>query len=440
MLDQSFSAENFRKILDYENRKGIYLEGKFSKDIVDISEKIKKRDLTIKEKILLKEQKEELLTRELEIISEKVISRNFQFELIQNKPFDRKPVYTIENSPEAYFALKQVQYNLRKLYDIKQANKFDIISQVKCLLEDGFPKFVVRTDIKNFYESIPHEKLLEILNEDNYLTFSSKFIINKILHDYRGKFGNTRGIPRGICISAYLAELYMQDLDTKLKLLQNVSYYARYVDDIIIIFTPSTSNNKMDYLNEIKSKVGSKGLDLNDEKTKIFDLIEPKKSFNGLNYLGYVMSYNSKIIDIKLTGNKIKKYKNRMDLIFSSYLNYSKFNEKKARKLLIKRLRFLTGNTRLLNNKKNILIGIYFSNSLITNSSHFDCLDKYLAYKIDKLIVLDCVKRRLNNLITEHHLTFKDGFEQKRFTPVVTRAEFSEIIKVWKYETKKKTN
>lgn len=39
MLDQSFSIENFRKILDIENRKGNYLEGEFFTDIADISKK-----------------------------------------------------------------------------------------------------------------------------------------------------------------------------------------------------------------------------------------------------------------------------------------------------------------------------------------------------------------------------------------------------------------
>lgn len=39
MLDQSFSAENFRKILDIENRKGFYLEGEFYADIDEINKK-----------------------------------------------------------------------------------------------------------------------------------------------------------------------------------------------------------------------------------------------------------------------------------------------------------------------------------------------------------------------------------------------------------------
>ena len=41
MLKQSFTAENFRKIFDYENRKGENLEGEFFPDIAEISKDLK---------------------------------------------------------------------------------------------------------------------------------------------------------------------------------------------------------------------------------------------------------------------------------------------------------------------------------------------------------------------------------------------------------------
>ena len=41
MLNQLFTAENFRRILDYENRKGVYLEGKFFPEAHDITEELK---------------------------------------------------------------------------------------------------------------------------------------------------------------------------------------------------------------------------------------------------------------------------------------------------------------------------------------------------------------------------------------------------------------
>ncbi len=50
MENQSFSAENFRRILDLENRKGLYLEGRFFAHINEITEKMKKCTKEIKEK------------------------------------------------------------------------------------------------------------------------------------------------------------------------------------------------------------------------------------------------------------------------------------------------------------------------------------------------------------------------------------------------------
>ena len=52
MLDQSFSGDNFRKILDYENRKGIHLEEKLSmSSVVKINSQIKQCNIEIKKNI-----------------------------------------------------------------------------------------------------------------------------------------------------------------------------------------------------------------------------------------------------------------------------------------------------------------------------------------------------------------------------------------------------
>lgn len=64
MLDQSFSATNFLKIVDIENRKGNYLEGEFFPDIEEISKEIhvaknKLRKLKQKKSTLSEEEYEE---------------------------------------------------------------------------------------------------------------------------------------------------------------------------------------------------------------------------------------------------------------------------------------------------------------------------------------------------------------------------------------------
>ena len=85
----------------------------------------------------------------------------------------------------------------------------------------------------------------------------------------------------------------------------------------------------------------------------------------------------------------------------------------------------MTSNTRLYNNKKNVLVGIYFTNSLITDCSALIKIDKYLLSKINTL----------NNPSLEIRLkknSFHKGFidrEFKRFSTV----DLSKIISVWKY-------
>ena len=91
----------------------------------------------------------------------------------------------------------------------------------------------------------------------------------------------------------------------------------------------------------------------------------------------------------------------------------------------MKRLRFLTGNTRLKNNKKNILIGIYYSNCQLTEKEDLIRLDDYLRTKIDSLIKIIKLQRRLRKY------NFKNGFETKRFSPFKTH-EFQKIMKIWK--------
>ena len=66
------------------------------------------------------------------------------------------------------------------------------------------------------------------------------------------------------------------------------------------------------------------------------------------------MSFGEGAVKLQLTKSKVLKYRSRLSKSFDAYHKTSKFNEQKARKLLIKRIRFLTSNTRLLNNKKNI--------------------------------------------------------------------------------------
>lgn len=413
MLDQSFSAENFRKIFDIENRKGIYLEGKFYVDVDEINKNIKELNSEIKNLKLkglskeeygedrkeleekkddLKAKKEEKLIEKLAIVSSVVISKTFKIQIEVGNTISSKPVYRTAYNLENILTLKQLQYNFRKLYKVKQSNRYSIISQLKNLLDDGFPKIIIKTDIKEFYESIPHDKLLKKIYDENLLTHLSKRFIQQILSEYKSITATTKGVPRGIGISPYLTELYMRDVDAKIRGIPNVMYYARYVDDIIVIFMPDIENTARDYKKSIKDILTNEGLTMNEdkEKTIIIDLTDKhNKLYYNIEYLGYkfISGYDAnKHIPLKLTisNRKKKRYGERLLKAFTLYEKQSKGNEKQARKIFIKRIRFLTSNTRLVNNKRNVITGIYFTNSLVNNNYDFKVLNRYFQYLIYK--------------------------------------------------------
>lgn len=445
MLDQSFSANNFKTILDLENRKGVFLEGAFFPDVKEATDKLKdcNQEIRIKRKQKnvtkddlrdlynkrrdLKGDKNAQLNSELIKVSKKVQATDFKIELTQIPMGANKPLYTVKDTPECYFTMKQIQRNVSRLFGVKQSNRFEIVSQVTTLLNDSFPKYVLRTDIDDFYESIPHNRLLDKIHGNNLLSPFSRKILRQILYQYKGLANSDRGIPRGIGVSAYLAELYMRDIDKRIMAMADVLYYARYVDDIIIIFTPTTTNHQLDYLNKIKNIIENDfDLRLNDSppdsKTLTFDLTALHQA-SELEYLGYRIIFGDGDIRTRLTDKKITKYRKRIDLAFNNYSHLSKVDSKEARKLLIKRLRFLTGNTRLKNNKNNVLVGIYYSNPHLTEVTDLISLDDYLRTKINTL-----TQNRLQNRLRK--FSFVEGFRNRRFSPFKTH-DLKIIMKIW---------
>ena len=452
MPNQLFTAENFRRILDYENRKGVYLEGEFFPEAHRITKELKEcvaeiRELKKREKHLgsdipearrkrlknsidklknrindLKKKKEDSLSNELEKISSEITSGGFSIGL-REVEVKGKTAYAYNNDAAVYFTLKQLQYNIRRLYKVKQSNRHNIICQLREILNNSFPKFIIRTDIKDFFESIPRDKLIRKIDEEPLLTPSSKKIIRQVLREYEDLSGKANGIPRGVGISAYLSELYMRSLDEKIHSHSDVIFYARYVDDIVVVYAPKPNSDTKNIQDKLIESIKHVGLSQNPKKTKSFDLMTPRNvSFE---YLGYKISFGSGNVSLHLSKKRIEKYKKRIELSFDKYWNSS--NEKQARKMLIKRIKFLTGNTRLLNNKKNVVVGIHFSNSLLNRLEDLRGLDKFLHGKTS-VIPHSHAQKRLRKM------SFVEGFEQKRFACFSTQ-DLVKIAEAWKHTT-----
>lgn len=421
MLDQSFSSKSFQEIFDKENRKGINVEEKYKDDFVDSLAKVgelknlrkqiqQERDFDRK-KILyankkrLKKERDTLVSDVLDEVADGINTHTINLEL---GGYYGGQSYVFEKNIQNFFISKKIQDNINKTYNVKQSSRYAILSELLNLLEDNFPKYVIRTDIKGFYESIPQKKLLDKINNDYLLSIKTKKFISQIFTSYNNLTGQTnpetaKGVPRGVGISAYLSELFMRSIDNKIRELDDLVYYARYVDDIIAIFVPKSKNIDSTHLTGYKTKltdlITSEGLSINIEKTSEYNLLkglqfirfdDNSSNFNPqtINYLGYEIGSikKGKIYNLhtRLSDNKINRYFNKIKLSFHHFEKKKKHNRKNAFKLLSARINYLTSNTKLRNNKDKVFVGIYYSNPFLNNDVSLEKLQEKLKLNIDR--------------------------------------------------------
>lgn len=448
MFDQSFSVPNFKIIYNLDRKSKGTIEKEYFPDTHKLRIKLYNLNKTSKSLILrykknkvetkwfekkqhnikahIERRKEQLNTtidKKLAEIVSLVNQKGYSLPLIKS-PFQvkSKDVYSIGNSKEAVFVSQHIQRILKSLFEIKVSNRDLIVSRLSSLVNDKSPKYIIRADIETFYESIKHKSLLGLLHSSPKLSVTSKRVLTQFIRAYANLTKQEVGLPRGVGISAYLSEVYMKSIDSEISMLADVTYYERYVDDLIIIFSPLKAENLTNYMPDVTKVIQNKQLTLN-KKTKEVDLRD--KSKKKFEYLGYSFEISPNELSIKLSNEKKQKLKMRINESFKQFEKELKSTPQRAFKQLRLRLRFLTGNTRLYNSKSNAFVGIYFGNKHLTDTSDLLALDQYLHHKVENTSTLKA-KRRLKKL------SFERGFKEKIYRSFSIK-ELSLISKVWKY-------
>jgi hypothetical protein len=447
MLDQMFTAENFRRIYDAENRKGLDLASRYFPTLepltVAVHDKVRNirghRALettmtadvfeatlaTLKSELAaLKAKKSAAVDDLMDEISQKVLKPSFKIVLSQKTGPKGKPVFCIDAETETFFVIKQLQRNIHRIYGVKQANRHDLVCQLRDMLGSSFPFELVRTDIQSFYESIDRKRLVEKLDRDQLLSPASKKYIKQVLDSYGTLSGAATGIPRGVGISAYLAELYLRPVDKAIRAIPGLVLYCRFVDDIVAVFARAPAGKNLGSFKDLIIAIfGENALNHNLDKTHEFALADsaPKK----FEYLGYRFHLKPESFEISPSAAKVVKYRARMNAAFTEYWREKPANPKGAFRKLVGRIKFLTGNTRLSNSKSRAATGIYYNNSIATDLSSFAILDKRLKTRIMEL-------KRTSLQKQLKKLKFTTGFEQRRYHNFSTR-ELQMIVKAWKH-------
>jgi hypothetical protein len=222
--------------------------------------------------------------------------------------------------------------------------------------------------------------------------------------------------------------------------MEDVVYYARYVDDIFVIISPKSPKKNIDkYFSEIKKIVGRESLVLHEDGDK-YNLIDlsnsvSKNTHHNFTYLGYKIHIEQYLKDSKMTALKTsfglsEDKKNKIEVRVLKSIDYfnqkSKYDLKLARKNLLLCLHFLTTNTKLSGAKNRIKTGIYYSNDLLDSCFEKDIntLDNKLSNWLSKIqpftgLFADNVEKRKyidsfkNNIIAR--CSFYKGFNEKTY-------------------------
>ncbi len=361
----------------------------FSKELYDkIYRNISNKLVTGSDRIN-KEKFEKEYNENFEIINYKINNMTYQFTRFEKKERNGRYVYipTIRDK----IVIEYLKWNLQKKFKIRMQSRDEIISELRCLLKEPINYTVIRLDIKSFFNNIDHGILINKLKKSSLCTTQEFYLIKCILE-------NTGiGVPQGLSISNYLAEIFMESFDIRLrKLNDRISYYARYVDDIIMVIPGKMTTFEFNEIEtSIKDLFSRYNLSLNENKTQyIYWGLKPDSKFE---YLGYTFTKPGKDLVMGIASDKMGKLFNKADHIFDSFSSDNNFQ------LLYERVKIFTSVNLLYKTSYNetagyytkpIIFGINYDYRFVS-SKYINRINSYLKRKIIHNINMDRKEKRM---------------------------------------------
>ena len=158
----------------------------------------------------------------------------------------------------------------------------DALRRVDDLLTRGHT-WVIDVDLKSYFDSIPHDKLMErvseLISDGKLLRLIERYLKAGVMDGLKGWEPTERGTPQGAVISPLLANLYLNPLD---KLMVAMGYaMTRYADDFVVQCRGEAE--AVAALEAIRQWADANGLTVHPTKTRIVDATQK----GGFDFLGY---------------------------------------------------------------------------------------------------------------------------------------------------------
>lgn len=160
----------------------------------------------------------------------------------------------------------------------------DALRVVEEKLDAGYV-YVVDADLKGYFDTIPKDRLLAMLNEQisdrRLLSLVKSFLDQGIMEEMR-TWTPEAGVPQGAVLSPVLSNLYLSPLDHQAS---GAGFeMVRYADDFVILCRSQIEAEQA--LELVRSWVEQAGLTLHPDKTHIVDSRVKSFSFLGYSFRG----------------------------------------------------------------------------------------------------------------------------------------------------------
>jgi RNA-directed DNA polymerase len=160
----------------------------------------------------------------------------------------------------------------------------DALRRVEALLKAGYVH-VVDADLKGYFDSIPHDRLMlrleEKIADGSVLSLIRSFIEASILDEVK-EWAPDKGAPQGAVLSPLLSNVYLDPLDHLAA--RSGFEMVRYADDFVILCrTPEEASRA---LGQVGAWVSDNGLTLHPTKTKVVDTRTEGFDFLGDHFRG----------------------------------------------------------------------------------------------------------------------------------------------------------
>lgn len=156
----------------------------------------------------------------------------------------------------------------------------DALRRVDALLKAGYV-YVVDADLKSYFDTIPHDRLLQLIAEKisdgRVLALIESFLKQGVMDGMR-EWIPEKGSPQGAVISPLLSNIYLDPLDH----LMAAAGFAmvRYADDFVILCR--TADEAAAALTLVQDWTAQAGLTLHPQKTHV-----AHAEYDGFEFLGY---------------------------------------------------------------------------------------------------------------------------------------------------------